>query len=360
MDVDVEVAVVGGGPAGAATALRLARAGVGVTLCEASRYEELRMGETLPPAANPLLRELGVWDRFRDMRPIPSYRTASVWGGAEIAERSFVFNPYGNGWHVDRAAFDRMLAEVAAEAGAAVRTRCRVRQVTCLAAGFELVLADGRIRARAVVDATGRGARFARALGADRRQLDRLVCVSRVFAVDEDSPLGDTLLEAVPDGWWYASPLPGGRRLVACFTDAGRAARLAAAAGWAAALACTEQVREQATGRPVGPVRVVSAASHHLRPCAGPRWLAVGDAALAVDPLSSGGVTFALRSAAGATAALLAGCATGYAAFVDAAAEEYRAIRTKIYGWEGRFTASPFWQARRVRPCGDSGFDSGV
>jgi flavin-dependent dehydrogenase len=346
MDVDVEVAVVGGGPAGAATALRLARAGVGVTLCEASRYESLRMGETLPPAANPILRELGVWDRFRDLRPIPSFRTASVWGAPEVAERSFVFSPYGHGWHVDRAAFDRMLADVAAEAGAAVRKRCRVRQVTSLSSGFELVLAEGRIRAGALVDATGRGARCARALGAERRQLDRLVCASRLFVVDEGSPLGDTLLEAVPDGWWYASPLPGGRRLVACFTDAGQAARLAAAAGWAAALACTEQVREQASGRPVGPVRMVSAASQHLRPCAGPSWLAVGDAAMAVDPLSSGGVTFALRSAAEAAKALLGGSATGYVAFVDAAAEEYRELRAEIYGWEGRFMASPFWRAR--------------
>jgi flavin-dependent dehydrogenase len=346
MDHGFDVAVVGGGPAGAATALRLARAGIRVALYEASGYDGLRMGETLPPAVNPLLQELGVWDRFTALKPIPSYQTASAWGADDVAERSFVFNPYGHGWHVDRAAFDRMLADAAVDAGAVLPRLCRVRHVTRRPAGFTLDLVEGRAHARTLVDASGRGARFARALGAERHQLDRLVCVARVFDVEPGSPVGDTLLEAVPDGWWYASPLPGDRRLIACFTDAARAGRLSTPEGWAAALADTGQVRTQASGRPSGPVRVVSAASHSLHPCAGPGWLAVGDAALAVDPLSSGGVAFGLRSAAAAADALVSGSTTAYVELVDAAAQEYRAVRAEIYGWEDRFAASPFWQAR--------------
>uniref|UniRef100_UPI003F693E2E hypothetical protein n=1 Tax=Amycolatopsis solani TaxID=3028615 RepID=UPI003F693E2E len=85
-----------------------------MVLYERSAYDGLRMGETLPPSVNPLLRELGLWDRFLAAEPMPSYLTASAWGGPEVAERSFVFSPYGHGWHTDRAAFDRMLADAAA------------------------------------------------------------------------------------------------------------------------------------------------------------------------------------------------------------------------------------------------------
>lgn len=339
----VDVAVVGGGPAGAVAALELARRGAAVTLYERSGYGELRMGETLPPAVNPLLRALGLWDRFVASGPVPSYRTASAWGGPEVAERSFVFSPHGHGWHTDRAGFDRMLADAAAEAGADVRRGAAVRGVRRVPGGFA-VDAAAPVRAAVVIDATGRAARIARSLGARRERLDRLVCVARVFARPPGAPPGDTFLEAVPDGWWYASPLPSDRRLVARFADArfSAATGLATGPGWSAALASAARCAELAAGPPIGPVRVVSAASHHLTPVSGPGWLAVGDAALAVDPLSSGGVAFAMES--GRRAVTEPGAE--YGRFVHAAAVEYRAVRREVYGWERRFAGNAFWRDR--------------
>jgi flavin-dependent dehydrogenase len=93
---------------------------------------------------------------------------------------------------------------------------------------------------------------------------------------------------------------------------------------------------------------VVSCASHELRPAAGRDWIAVGDAALAVDPLSSGGVAFALRSATAAARVLLGGERSKYEVFVANEARKYRRIRTEIYGWERRFVDHDFWRARAV------------
>lgn len=341
-----DVAVVGGGPAGAVTALLLARAGAAVVMYEQSWYDALRLGETLPPSVNPLLRELGLWERFHALRSEPSYQTASAWGAAEPAERSFVFSPHGHGWHVDRARFDHMLAEAAEEAGARVRRGVQVRRVSRTDT-ILVVEASEPMRVGRVVDATGRVARIARALGATRDQRDRLVCAARAFAVGTPTAC-DTFIEAAPDGWWYASPLPEGRRMIAFFTDAHHAvrARLATADGWVAALARTDHVSRLAVGRPHDKVHVVTCASHELRPSVGPDWIAVGDAALAVDPLSSGGVAFALRSAAAASHVLLGGDRCAYQDLVATEAREYRQIRTQIYGWEHRFADSDFWRAR--------------
>lgn len=202
--------------------------------------------------------------------------------------------------------------------------------------------------AATVVDATGRAAQVARALGANRVQLDRVVCAARVFAIGSEPP-GDTFIEAAPDGWWYVSPLPDQRRIIALFTDAHAVvqARLATVDGWTDALARTEHVGDLACGVPRGKVRVTTSASHELEPPVGHDWIAVGDAALAVDPLSSGGVDFALRSATTAADALLGGDRSAYQRQIADEASEYRRLRAEIYGWEHRFADAAFWSARR-------------
>src|SRR5262249_62160503 len=79
------------------------------------------------------------------------------------------------------------------------------------------------LKARWVVDATGRPAWLARRQGARRRCVDRLVGLMGFANSSAHEPR--TLLESWPAGWWYAAVLPGRPVGAAYFTDAGLPAR---------------------------------------------------------------------------------------------------------------------------------------
>ena len=112
-----DAAVVGAGPAGSATARWLALRGWRVALLERTRFEAPRIGESLAPNVQEPLRELGLWPEFLALAPLPSWGSRSLWGDAAQQSHSHLLNPYGCGWHVDRRAFDHMLAHAAVAAG---------------------------------------------------------------------------------------------------------------------------------------------------------------------------------------------------------------------------------------------------
>ena len=118
----VDIVIVGGGPSGAATALSLTRGGLSVSVLERTRYEEMRIGETVAPAIRNPLGALGLWERFLEAQHNPSHANRSAWGSPEIHYQDFIFNPYGLGWHLDRRRFDRMLAGFLTPDSDAVRT----------------------------------------------------------------------------------------------------------------------------------------------------------------------------------------------------------------------------------------------
>ena len=341
----IDVAIVGGGPAGCATALSLRTHApdLSVALIEQTNYESPRPGEVLSGAARQLLENLGIRQAFESQAWRPVYAVAAAWGGPVLSENHAIFSGPGHGWHLDRAKFDLFLARQAEARGVLMYRGVRIDPIEGLP-----------VPARFVVDATGRAASIARRMGLSPKSFDPLLGFSRFFPEVEDSD-PRTLVEAAPDGWWYTAALTGNVRVATFMTDPdiAREQRLDRQPNWHAALRETRFVSAVVPDCASVGDAVRPAGSACLENPAGETWLATGDAACAHDPLSGQGITRSLRSgilASYAIADLLCkGTAEGierYRMMTQHGWCGYLSARERFYREEQRWNDRPFWQKR--------------
>jgi 2-polyprenyl-6-methoxyphenol hydroxylase-like FAD-dependent oxidoreductase len=360
-----DVVVLGGGPAGTATALSLLRhnPSLAVAIVERGGYDQPRIGETLSPNVRLLLEQLGVWSEFVEANHLPAYGTSAAWGSSTLQANEFFFGMHGHGWHLERCAFDAMLAQAAVEHGARLYTHTQILNCERHASRdqrWQLTARSGEggawhLSARFVVDATGRLAWFARRQGAQRVVYDQLAGVAVLLKVDASRVNTYALVEACELGWWYSALLPADRLIVMCLSDSDliRQQQLKTPAQWldqAAQAQYTYDRLQQA--QPLDPPSTYAAHTQCLQPVIGESWLAVGDAASTFDPLSSQGVCKSLRSGLFASYAILdwfKGQPAGlekYATLHAREFQQYRATWANYYALEQRWPRAPFWARR--------------
>lgn len=351
-----DAVVAGAGPAGAVAACMLARGGARVLLVDRSAATD-KIGETLPGAAVRLLRKLDL------PAPAPGGPHRQIagaftwWGSDELAANNSIFDPYGPAWRLDRMRFDAALRAAAVQAGAQARA-ARLEAIARDGICWRIALDDGAVEsARFAIDASGRRALLARRLGIKRRREQRLIALYGLGEANGDFALKRTLIEAAPEGWWYAAQLPSGAVLAGLHTEPCAAARLRAKAGeWQRALAGTRYIAPAlAAARLTRQLSPLDAGGARLELAGGDGWVACGDAAMSFDPLSGQGIFNALHGgmAAGqAVAAALQGNASGlaaYAARLEQVWAIYWARSRAIYASERRWPDQPFWS--RMRPA---------
>jgi flavin-dependent dehydrogenase len=329
MELAVDFAVIGGGPAGAAFALAARALGATVAVIERPRPRG-GAGDVLSPSVIVPLAQLGLGAAFGARGYVAARGAVSAWGGAPIDRGARA----GRSWHVDRDDFDGwLLAEAIARGARVVRAAAaradRAPGRTRIAAGATTVVADFAI------EASGRGRGVV--LPPARRAREPLFAVLQLAdaAPGEDPRLH---LEWTGDGWWYSALLPRGQVVFARMIDRGRLPRGAAAArAWfARELAATTLTRARPSAeRRRGPLRACPAGGAIRAVVADDHALAIGDAAASYDPLCGQGVVAALSKGAAAARLLCAGPrAAAIRAYVDAelaAFADYQRVRAALY-----------------------------
>ncbi|MER9215862.1 FAD-dependent monooxygenase [Mesorhizobium sp. M0663] len=267
--------VVGAGPAGVTIARLLALKGRDVIVADPDLPSANRL-ELLAPASLAVVAAVGLEQLLDDptvTRRCLGVRRRQPAGNWEYED--FLRHPSRNGYVVDRVRFDQHARSAAVAAG--------VKFVQWRATG---VTADGGVIfresggagttklmfANVVVDATGRRAAIARRRGARLAVRDRMVAELMNTSVDSVAHNASWL-----DYWSNGSNW--------CYHVCGP---MGHAQTW----------RVRASGKPANDALLtVDASSTVLSAAAGQGWIAVGDAAIAFDPIASQGLFNALSSA---------------------------------------------------------------
>lgn len=337
------IVVLGAGPAGAATAIGLRRLGYRVTV-------------------------VSEWRRFAavegvSQRVLEGLRHAGLSGALGQAAMPATRQVHWNGQHLqmnqefllDRQRFDRALRDDLQRAGVSV-VEGRVREVEH-DGGHHVRLDDGQVLiADFLVEARGRQA----PLAADRLRGPETVSLLNVWQGSPGTPA--SAVESLEDGWAWMARLEDGRCYWQVTLDAAGLPGKAGLADYCVARrARSALVAELFDAQALAPAQVHARSSTAILAgeCVGQDWIRVGDAAMAVDPLSGNGIFQSLSSALQAPVVVntllrrpeRAGLARQFhQQRVEQLFLRFARIGRDFYGQELSWAGQPFWARRQSWP----------
>jgi flavin-dependent dehydrogenase len=343
------IVVVGGGPAGAAVAIGLRRMGEQVVLVgEPRRFAAV---EGVSDRVIDGLRAAGFERALRCFAP-PSPRCVT-WNGATSqanAERL-----------VDRQRFDEAVLDDVAAHGVQL-VPGRVVAISSTAARHEIAVAGRGARevleADFLVEARGRAAP-----GQGLARVRGVETVSLLQYWHGPSGPARSAVQSCPDGWAWLAALDDGRRYLQLTLDVASTTlppKRELADFCRARLEAVDAARPFIAGAaPVGEPHARTSTPVLHEAVVGDDWIRVGDAAMAVDPLSGNGIFQALSSALQAPAVigtLLHAPARAALAQrfhrrrIEDLFYRFARIGRDFYAQEPRWAQQPFWQSRRQWP----------
>lgn len=309
---DCDVLVIGGGPAGCTAAAFLVRLGRSVVLLERDRHPRFHIGESLLPANIPILERLGVLEDVRRIGVLKlgaDFPTANGSGFNVFRFSRALGSTPGFAFQVKREEFDELLFRHAESLGADAREGVRVRELEFSPQGVtaRAESADGArvvVRARYVIDATGRdallGSRLRLRRKHPRHQSAALFAHFRGVEPRAGNDAGNISIYSHDHGWAWMIPLRDGVFSVGIVADPDllKSRREPPGDFLLRILNGVRGASERMAGAEIiGNLHATGNYSYLCGRLTGPRWIMAGDAGAFVDPIFSTGVFLAMRSA---------------------------------------------------------------
>jgi len=290
-----DICIVGAGPAGSTLASRVAGFGHRVCLIERAAFPRAHLGESLSPGVLPLLEVIGARD---------AVEAAGFYRGRDVRVRwdqgtQLRRDPRHEGLLVDRGRFDALLLDRAKKAGVRVLQPASVRERHWDEDGWRLRIEidEGMVdlRTKFFADASGRAA----AVPARKRRTGRHTLALYAYWRGRHLP-EEPRIEAGEDAWYWGVPLPDGTYNTLVFVDAESlrsAPRVTITARFHQLIARSGLMEECEGASLASSVLAADATPYVDEECVTRCSIKVGDAALAIDPLSSSGVQKAIQNA---------------------------------------------------------------
>ena len=314
-----DVLIVGAGPAGSVAAGFLRQQGRRVLVLEREQFPRFSIGESLLPQSMAYIQAAGMLQDVVEAGFQFKNGAAFAWGDkyTDFDFRDKFSDGWGTTYQVQRAAFDKVLADAAARMGAEIRYRHEVTAVDLDGDQPRVSArdADGNtyeVEARFILDASGFGRTLPRLLKLESPS--NFPVRGAIFThVADHIPIGGTFDRQKirvtvhperPDVWYWTIPFSNGRcslGVVAAQDFLAQYAgsetdRLRALVGEDPGLSTLLKDAEWDT-----PARQIVGYSANVKSLWGKGFALLGNAGEFLDPVFSSGVTIAFKSASLAT-----------------------------------------------------------
>ncbi len=326
-DSHVDVAIIGGGPAGTTVAslLRKYDPSCSVLIIEKEKFPRDHVGESQLPGVSNVLNEMGCWDKV-ERAGFPVKIGASITWGRDAESWDFDFFPVeefkdearpakyegqraSTAFQVDRAIYDEILLRHAEEMGTTVREETKVDQVLKegdRVTGLKLDTGE-TITADVYVDGSGAVGLLRRAMGVTSWEPKELRNIAiwdywrnAEWAVEIGVGATRVQVRSLPYGWLWFIPLGPDRTSIGLITPVDHYKKTGKSPEelYLQAIADHEQIAGlTANAEPEGPVQSCKDWSHLSDRLAGENWFLVGECCGFADPILAAGMNLAQQSA---------------------------------------------------------------
>jgi len=325
-DSELDVIVIGGGPAGSTASTLIAQQGYKVRLYERERFPRFHIGESLIPETYWVLERLNMLPKMKASRFVHKHSVQFVSAnGRQSAPFYFYDNkPHecSQTWQVVRSEFDLMMLNNAREHGVDAHEGVRVRDLIMegeRAVGVKIQDDDGslrEVRTKVVVDASGQTGLLMNKF--NLRTWDPVLNKGAVWTYwegayrDTGRDEGATVVLQIENrqGWFWYIPLHDNRVSVGVvapfdYLFKGRGSHEEI---YNQEVELCQTVKQRvANAKQVTGYFATRDYSYRCERVAGNGWVLIGDAFGFLDPLYSSGVLLALRSGEMAADAIVEG-----------------------------------------------------